>query len=515
MGQEQKLSGPDLTQGVSVSQVEEGSMLVGHAHGKPVLLTRRGSEVFSLGATCTHYGGPLGEGLVVGETVRCPWHHACFSLRTGEALGAPALNPVECFEVSEREGKLFVLGARPRPESKAPLDAPSSIVIVGGGAAGNAAAEALRDAGYAGKVTMVSADDSIPYDRPNLSKDYLAGTAPEEWIPLRSEDFYAEKNIELLLRTRVTDLDVVSKVVSLDGGARLSYDALLLATGADPIRLELSGGQLPHVHYLRTLAESRAIIAASSGVKRAVVAGASFIGLEVAASLRARGIEVAVVAPDALPLGRVLGPELGAEIRRIHESHGVVFYLGQKPSRIDAESVLLDGGDVLPAELVVLGVGVRPSLSLAEAAGLELDRGVSVDEYLETSAPSVYAAGDIARYRDVRRGQRPRVEHWAVAERQGRTAARNMLGLRERFEAVPFFWSAHYDVTLSYVGYAERWDRIDVAGSIEEHDCAVAYRGGGTTLAVATLGRDKVSLEAEAALERGDEKALLALVPAK
>ncbi len=515
MGQDQKLSGPDLTQGVPASQVEEGAMLVGHAHGKPVLLTRRGSEVFALGASCTHYGGPLGEGLVVGETVRCPWHHACFSLRTGEVLGAPALNPVDCFDVAERQGRLFVLEARPRPEPKAPPSAPSTIVIVGGGAAGNAAAEALRDAGHAGKVTMVSADESIPYDRPNLSKDYLAGTAPEEWIPLRSSDFYAEKNIELLLRTRVTDLDVVSKVISLDNGDRLSYDALLLATGAEPIRLELPGGELSHVHYLRTLADSRALIAASAGLKRAVVAGASFIGLEVAASLRARGIEVTVVAPDALPLGRILGPELGAAIKRIHESHGVSFRLGQKPARIDADSVLLDGGDVVPADLVVLGVGVRPALALAEAAGLELERGVSVDEYLETSAPHVYAAGDIARYRDVRSGQRPRVEHWAVAERQGRTAARNMLGLRERFEAVPFFWSAHYDVTLSYVGHAERWERVDVSGSIEDHDCAVAYRSGGMTLAVATLGRDNVSLEAEAALERGDEKALLELIPAK
>jgi NADPH-dependent 2,4-dienoyl-CoA reductase/sulfur reductase-like enzyme len=469
--------------------------------------------VFAIGAKCTHYGGPLGEGLIEGDTVRCPWHHACFSLRTGEAVGAPALNAVDCFEVSERAGKLYVLGQKPLPKPAAPAVSPSSVVLVGAGPASNAAAERLRVLGYAGPITLVGADDSVPYDRPNLSKDYLAGNAPEEWIPLRSEEFYAEKNIQLLKSTRVTAIDVKAKSVTLDGGKTLSYGALLLATGASPVVLDLPGARLPHVHTLRSLTDSRALIAAAEKAKRAVVIGASFIGLEVAASLRARGLSVDVVGPEPLPLARILGPELGGVIRRIHESHGVTFHLGTKPARIDEQSVTLENGETIEAQLVVLGVGVRPNLELAEGAGLKLHRGVVVDRFLRTSAPDVYAAGDVARYEDVRTGETPRIEHFVVAERQGQCVAQNMLGAERAFDDVPFFWSAHYDVTLSYVGHAEGWDHIDVTGSLEQHDCAVAYRHSGRTLAVATLGRDRVSLEADVALQRGDEKKLRELVP--
>jgi apoptosis-inducing factor 3 len=514
-GGDQKLAGPDLEQGIDAKGLADGATLLGHALGESVLVARRGAEVLAIGATCTHYGGPLAEGLMGGDTVRCPWHHACFSLRTGEALAAPALSPVPCFAVEERGGRLYVLAKRtpaPRPATSGG-SAPRSVVIVGAGAAGNAAAEMLRRDGYSGAVTMIGADPAGPYDRPNLSKDYLAGNAPEEWIPLRPAEFYASEKIELRVGTGVKRVDVGAKAVELADGARLPYGALLLATGAIPIQLTLPGGDLPHVHYLRTLADSRRIVASAASAKRAVVVGASFIGLEVAAALRARHLEVAVVGPEARPLARVMGDELGAAIQKLHEERGVVFHLGSKPASIDARSVVLESGATLAADLVVIGVGVRPGTELAEAAGLATDRGVVVDAHLRTSVPDVFAAGDIARWPDKRTGETIRVEHWVVAERQGQAAARNMLGAKQPFTAVPFFWSAHYDVSISVVGHAEKWDRIDVDGDIEGHDCAVAFRRGALTLAVATMGRDHASLEAEAAMERGDESALRRIVP--
>ena len=302
-------TGPDLGQGVAFGDLADGGMLAGHAGGEAVLLVRRGEDFFAIGAVCTHYGAPLADGLVVGDTVRCPWHHACFSLRTGEALRAPALNPVSCFRVERRGGSVYVQEklqkAAPRALTSPSL--PRSVVIVGGGAAGNAAAETLRNEGYRGGITMLSADDSVPCDRPNLSKGFLAGSAEEDWIPLRSPDFYTDNNIDLKLSTSVAALDRSGRKLRLADGSELMYDALLLATGAEPVRLNLPGGDLAHVHYLRTLADSRAIVAKAQNSRRAVVLGASFIGLEVAASLRARTIEVDVVAPETIPMERILG----------------------------------------------------------------------------------------------------------------------------------------------------------------------------------------------------------------
>jgi NADPH-dependent 2,4-dienoyl-CoA reductase/sulfur reductase-like enzyme/nitrite reductase/ring-hydroxylating ferredoxin subunit len=483
-------------------------MILGRVGDDDVVLARSGDELFAVRAQCSHYRGPLVEGILVGDTVRCPWHHACFSLRTGEALRAPALDPIPCWRVDREGDRIFVrekLPARTSPRLPPSSQLPSSIVIVGGGAAGVSAAEMVRRRGYDGPLTLISADSDPPVDRPNLSKDFLAGEAQDDWIPLWPTDFYVEQRIELVLGRRVSAIDLAKRSVRLDGGVERQYGALLLATGADPVRLPIPGAQDDRVRYLRSFADSRAIVERAATAKHVVVAGASFIGLEVAASLRARDIVVDVVAPESTPLERVMGVEVGGLVRSLHEKQGVTFHMGQTVARIDGRTVTLSGGAAIDCDFLVMGVGVKPSLALAEQAGLAMDRGISVNEYLETSAPGVFAAGDVARWPDPHTGERIRVEHWVVAERQGQTAARNMLGARERFDAVPFFWSRHYDATINYVGHAERWDEVSIDGSLEALDCSVEYRRGGKTLAVATIGRDRASLEAEVRLESRTE----------
>jgi NADPH-dependent 2,4-dienoyl-CoA reductase/sulfur reductase-like enzyme/nitrite reductase/ring-hydroxylating ferredoxin subunit len=496
-------SGPDLAQGIALSTFTSESLL-GHVGDQDVLLVRAGPEIFAIDAHCSHYHGPLAEGLVVGESIRCPWHHACFDLRTGEATRAPALTPLAVWQVEYEGDRIFVRQKReqPKPRSKVSADAPGKIVIVGGGAAGFAAAEMLRRHEFRGNIVMLSNDTAPPVDRPNLSKDYLAGSAPEDWLPLRSDSFYAEAGIDLRLEAEVTSIDTKARNVVIAGGGDIPFDRLLLATGAGPVRLPIPGADQPHVHTLRSLADCRAIIDSVKRAHRAIVIGASFIGLEAAAALRARDIEVHVVAPEQRPMERVLGPEMGDFVRALHEEHGVIFHLGDTVVAIDGKRATFKSGGVLEADLIVVGVGVRPRLALAEQAGLAMERGVVVQPNLETSISGIYAAGDIARWPDPHSGDNIRVEHWVVAERQGQTAARNMLGQRETFDAVPFFWSQHYDVPINYVGHAEKWDEIAVDGSIAARDCLLKYKSKGRVLAVASIYRDLASLQAELAMER-------------
>jgi NADPH-dependent 2,4-dienoyl-CoA reductase/sulfur reductase-like enzyme/nitrite reductase/ring-hydroxylating ferredoxin subunit len=507
MSENNKPSGPDFTQGASPADFTDGKLL-GHVGEEQVLLVQQGAEIFAIDAFCSHYHGPLAEGLVVGDTIRCPWHHACFSLRSGEAARPPALSALAVWQI-EREGDRIFVRRKREAAKETPASAtrggavPRKIVIVGGGAAGFAAAEMLRREGFDGTLSMISDDAAPPVDRPNLSKDYLAGQAPEDWVPLRPDDFYAGAGIDLRLSTQVTAIDAKERKVVLANGAALPFDRLLLATGAEPVRLPIPGADQPHVHTLRTLADSRAIIAsATAGAKRALVIGASFIGLEVAASLRARNLEVHVVAPEERPMARILGDEIGDFVRALHEEHGVVFHLQDTVTAIEGRHARLKSGGAIDADLVVVGVGVRPRLALAEQGGLATDRGVTVDAYLESSVPGIFAAGDIARWPDPHSRANIRVEHWVVAERQGQTAARNMFDRRERYDAVPFFWSQHYDVPINYVGHAEAWDEIKVDGSVADRDCLVQYKQKGRVLAAASIYRDLASLKAEFAMER-------------
>jgi NADPH-dependent 2,4-dienoyl-CoA reductase/sulfur reductase-like enzyme len=300
----------------------------------------------------------------------------------------------------------------------------------------------------------------------------------------------------------VTALELDRKRLTFDDGTTREFGAIVLATGAEPVRLALPGEQGPPMHYLRTLGDSREIIKSAEGARRAVVLGASFIGLEVAAALRARKIEVHVVAPDGRPLERVLGSELGDFIRGLHEQHDVVFHLGRTASRVTPGGVVLDDGERLDADFIVAGIGVRPATELAERAGLRVEKGIIVDAHLETATQGVFAVGDAARWPNPRGGGLVRIEHWVLAQRQGQAVARTIVGERRPFTDVPFFWSQHYDISINYVGHAERWETIEIDGSLEHHDGSVRYRAGGRVLAVASIFRDRESLETELAMEQ-------------
>jgi len=499
-----QLTGPDFEKGISIDEVADGAMVQGHAFGEAVLVALRGGELFAIGATCTHYGGPLAEGLMVDCTVRCPWHHARFDLRTGEAIAAPALNDVPCWKIEKRGERVYVTGKIDNKPARKPATSPSSVVIVGAGAAGGAAAEMLRRQGYDGPITLIGSDESLPYDRPNLSKDYLAGNAPEEWIPLRPDDFYRRHKIDTFTGTEVQTIDTKKNQVTLSNGCSLGYGALLLATGADPVHLKIPGHDLPHVCYLRTLADSRRIIDKAKNAKRAVIIGDSFIGLEVAWSLRERKLEVAVVGKHSVPLEKVLGRDLGSLVLKTHQANGVKFHLGRVAAKIEERGVQLDDGTKLDCDFVVAGIGVRPNTALAERAGLATKDGVLVNEFLEANVSGVFAAGDIARWPDPRAG-RIRVEHWVVAQRQGQTAARNILGAREPFVVPPFFWSNHFDIHIHYVGHGGSGDRASVSGDLNAKDASVIFQADQKVMAVASIGRDVENLQAELALERGEE----------
>jgi NADPH-dependent 2,4-dienoyl-CoA reductase/sulfur reductase-like enzyme/nitrite reductase/ring-hydroxylating ferredoxin subunit len=514
-----ELTGPDLEKGVEASSVGAGKMIAGHAFGEMVLLVHVEPNWFAVGAKCTHYGGPLAEGVLLGETVRCPWHHACFELRNGAASHAPALNDLPCYDIAVENdivrvkrkrtgGQLRGRGHQPRgsraPEKVVlepnPISGPRSVLIIGSGAAGNACAEMLRREGYRGPVTLVDGDRDAPYDRPNLSKDFLAGTAPEDWLPLHPKEFFEAQRLEILSGVTAQDIDAKARTVRLSDGTTRSYEVLLIATGATPIHLDVPGGD--RVFYLRTLGDCRGIIDKAGNAKSAVVIGGSFIGLEVAASLVMRGLQVHIVAQEKLPLERVLGAELGTLIQNVHEQQGVTFHLGRTPKAVDAKGVVLDDGTRIEADLIVAGIGVRPNLDLAASAGVIVDDGIAVNEFLETSVAGIFAAGDVARWPDAYSDARLRVEHWVVAERQGQVVARNMLGYRDRFDDIPFFWSAHYDrVSIRYTGHVERWDETRIDGNVMKMDCAVSYMVGGKRRAMATINRDHQNLENEVAME--------------
>ncbi|KMO44046.1 (2Fe-2S)-binding protein [Methylobacterium tarhaniae] len=496
---------PDFARGIPSGDLPEGAMVEGTLGADKVLLLRRDGAVRAIGARCTHLGAPLAKGIVAGGEVRCPWHHARFSLETGEAVGAPAFDPLPCYRAEERDGRITVTGRR-EAAARPPGRSPGKVVVIGGGAGGHACAEWLARAGHGAAVTLVSDDPDPPYDRTFCSKQYLSGKAKREATLLAPEGFYQGEGPRLL-RDRAVSLDLGAEEVVTAGGERLPYDALVIATGAAPLRPDVPGFDRPAVHTLRSLADADALIAAAGTARKVAVVGASFIGLEVAAAMVARERSVTVVAPDAVPLAKVLGEAVGRFVQGVHEEKGVAFRLGREVTGFDGEALTLDDGSRIAADLVVLGTGVAPRTDLAEAAGLTLadedeGGGIAVDGNLAASAPGIYAVGDVAAYPDPRSGRRLRVEHWVHAQRQGQHVARALLGATAPFAETPFFWSGHYGTSLRYVGHAASAEDARIEGDVGKGDFAVTYREDGRDAALATCKRDQRSLEVEAAWDR-------------
>jgi 3-phenylpropionate/trans-cinnamate dioxygenase ferredoxin reductase component len=347
-----------------------------------------------------------------------------------------------------------------------------TFVIVGAGMAGAKAAEALREEGFDGRIVLLGAERELPYERPPLSKGYLVGESPRGDARVHPEDFYGEHEIELVTDVAATGLDSAGHTVELDDGRTLSYDRLLIATGAVAARPSIPGTQLEGVHVLRTLADADALRAGLGGGGPLVIIGAGWIGCEVAASARALGVEVTLLEYAATPLERVLGPELGRFFAEVHREHGVRLHTGVRVEGVEgetrAQAVCLAGGERIACETVVLAVGAKPETRLAETAGLFVSDGIRVDAHLRTSDPDVFAAGDVAACWNDRYGEHVRVEHWANALEQGPAAARSMLDLGRPFDALPYFFSDQYDVGMEYAGRHAPTDRVVIRGRPEE-----------------------------------------------
>ena len=503
MAQQPNPSGPDLSAGVKLADFPDTGTIAGHVGEDPVLLSRFDGQFFAVSGKCTHYGAPLASGLLDGEDARCPWHHSCFSLRTGEPLRTPALAPLARYEAVVDGDMVFVRGKAAQSPSRRSLSGENlRVVIVGGGGAGLACANELRRLGHSGSIVILSADRDPPYDRPNLSKNYLAGSAPDAWMPLRGPDWYRDLEVELRLDTEVEKIDVSGRSVRSTAGDHVPFDRLLLATGCEPRRLDERGFDRENVLTLRSFADARAISRWAMPGARAAIIGSGFIAMEAAAALGTRGVDAEIVSPDHEPFVRVFGPEVGGFLRRLHADHGIRFHLGTVPASYDGQTVSLADQTSFKTDFVLLGVGVRPRTQLAEAAGLDVDNGVCVDAFLETSAPSIFAAGDIAAYPDPLTGERVRIEHWVVAERQGQAVAANMLGRRQRFDGIPFFWTMQQGVAVRSVGNSKGWDEVRIDGHVGKDGFMARYFAKDVHLASVSVGCDFESLEEEKRFEQ-------------
>ena len=485
----------------SVTALRDGEMITVLVGGQKVLLARVDGRFYATAARCPHWGGPLPEGTMHGARLVCPWHRATFDVPSGDLLEPPALDGISAFRVRVDGDDVYVdrseepKRGRTMPMYACDLGADArEFVIIGAGAAAAAAAEALRQHCFVGRIVLVSPEDRWPYDRPNLSKDYLAGEVEAKWLPLRSSEFYEGHTIERVVAS-VTRLDVATRTLTLDDGRTLTPDAVLIASGARPRALDVPGADLPGIFALRSLDDADALIAAASGARRAVVVGASFIGMEAAAALAQRGLQIQVVGPESVPFERILGADVGRVVQARHERHGTRFALGRGVARFtggaSVTAVELDDGTVLDADLVVVGVGVRPVTDFVEGVELDADGGVPVDDQLRV-APGVWAAGDVARYREPHTGRDVRIEHWRLAEQHGRAAALSMAGAAGPFAGVPFFWTQHHDLELGYAGAGQGWEELLVLGDLGAADFTAFYVAGDRVLAACGTQRDEL-----------------------
>ena len=433
--------------------------------GTKIVLLRVGDQLRAYQGECPHAGAPLAEGALCNGRLICPWHKAAYRMEDGALCEPPALDSLKRYPLQMRDDQVWV-DDQPLPAANTPpADDERTFVIVGAGAAGTAAAAALREKGFGGRIQLVDREEEAGYDRTVLSKFVLsAEMSPQEVPPLRDEHFYQEQRIERLTG-EVARLDADNQTLELTNGQTLAYDAALLATGGTPNPLKLPGADLPQVFVLRSRNQAQEIMQSAKPGQKAVIIGDSFIALECAGALREYGLDVTILARHTVPFARQFGETVGKAIRARHEAHGVRFHTDGEAAGIEGsekvEAVRLDNGQRLPADLVLAGIGVTPAteafsdLPRAEDQSLLVDGGMRLTEGL-------WAAGDIATF--PLNGQPHRIEHWRLAQQQARIAAANMLGGAEHYLDVPYFWTWHFGKNYDYLGHAETWDEVEFKG---------------------------------------------------
>ncbi|HUX13438.1 MAG TPA: FAD-dependent oxidoreductase [Spirochaetia bacterium] len=466
-----------------------------------VLLVRDGNRVFACSNSCPHYGGSLHKGSVRGHVVTCPLHNASFDLEDGTLLTPPALDDLPVFDVKVEDGYVMI-GSKRSPAIQMPSGADSrTVIIVGGGAGGNAAAEALRRHGFAGKITIITQESDRPYDRPMLSKGFLSGSAEEGWLPLRPERFYGDLHIQFKRGTAVRTINPALRSVTLGDGTELKADALVFATGSVPRRPQFPGANLDGIFTLRSASDARLIKARVTKKKSVVLLGAGFIGMELASDLTDAGMQVHVVAPEAEPMLLQFGERIGSRVREMHTERGVQFHLGVTASRAagdrKVEKIFLSDGTEIDTTLVVTAFGVTPAIAFLENTGLLTQGSVRVNSMCETSAPGVYAVGDIAAVPYPGDCGTHRIEHWVVAETQARHAARAILGDRAAFRDLPFFWTRQCEKSIKYIGFPTRFEQIAFRGDPENGSFLAGFYHGERLVGAASLGMSDDLLELE------------------
>ncbi|MDY7003931.1 MAG: FAD-dependent oxidoreductase [Cyanobacteriota bacterium] len=485
-----------------IQDVKDGEMQQVSVGKTKILLVNIDGQIKAFGSNCTHYGAPLAEGIISGDRIVCPWHNACFSTKTGELQQPPGLDNLPEYEVSINGENVMVSIPEETPFECTPPMAKHDpavdsrvFVILGTGVAGLNAAETLRKEGFQGRVVMITASEKLPYDRTMLSKAYLQGETSENALPLRSEEFYQEHDIEILSNTRVTRVDAKTKSIPLTDSQTIEYDALLLATGCKAAKLDVPGAELENIFTLRDHQDAEKIVDAAENAKNAVIIGSSFIGMETAASLTQAGLAVAVISPESVPFEKILGTEIGEMFRKKHEDKGVCFQFGTKATEFKGngkvEAVVLEDGTTIDTDLVIVGIGVQPATDYLE--GIELnseDNSIPTNKFLQ-AGDGLYAAGDIASFPYWKTGKSTRIEHWRLAAQHGRIAAHNMLGNSVPFVGIPFFWSGQFDLKLRYVGHAEEWDEIIFDGNLSEEKFIAYYIKDDRVLAAAGCNRDQ------------------------
>ncbi len=503
-------------------ELQDGQMKQIEVGDRSFLLVRIEGQYHCYPGECPHHGAPLAEGLLCEDSIRCPWHQAVFDARTGELREPPAADDLPEFETQVDDENVVLLLPDDAPASSPPkMATPSAeqdarevagtyvgndgvdalrqyrnFVIVGAGAAGLAAAEAMRHEGYRGNITLLTGEDHLPYDRTDLSKRYLQ---KDDLDPpfLRSGEFCDRYGIAVLTGSPVVEADVERRTVRCADGSDMSYDRLLIATGARPRTLGIDGEELDGVHTLRSLDDGEAIKARARHATEAVVVGASFIGMEVAASLTERGVHVTVVAPESEPFERTFGPQIGRMYRQVHQARGTTFRLGTTVRRFEGlegsvQSVVLADDGRLDADLVVVGVGVEPVTDFLRHVDVNEDGSLSVDEHLAVrGVDDLFAAGDVARFLDWRTGTPIRIEHWRLAQQLGRIAGANLLGRDRRYEGTPFFWTNQHMVITDMVGHVRDPEEIRIDGDPDEQDFLAWFLRDGHVWAAAGCGRAK------------------------